>query len=63
MKYAIRLGGDPVWFCDGVEELFTTEEEAIKALNDEIEECEKDVKLGYLEDYDFSDYRIVEVKC
>jgi len=60
--YAIRLSGDPVWFTDGIEDLFNTEEEAIQAMIKECEELEEDIKLGYLEDFNFEDYRIVEVK-
>jgi hypothetical protein len=59
--FAIRLSGDPVWFTDGIEDLFNTEEDAIKAMENECKELEEDVKLGYLEDFDFEDYRIVEV--
>ena len=59
--YAIRLSNEPIWFTDGIEDLFSTEEEAIKAIATEIEELENDIKLGYLEDFDFEDYRIVEV--
>lgn len=59
--YAIRLSGDPVWFTNGIEDLFSTEEEAIKAIAEEIEDLEEDIKLGYLEDCNFEDYRIVEV--
>lgn len=60
-KWAIRLGGEVVWTCDGVEELFDTEEQALQALEEEARELEEDVKAGYLEDFDFQDYRIVEV--
>lgn len=64
MRYAIRLSGDPVWFCDGVEELFNTEEEAIKAIEQEITDCEDAVKLGYMDDAgDFESFRIVEVSA
>jgi hypothetical protein len=59
--YAIRLSGDPVWFTNGIEDLFNTEEEAVQAIIKESEEIEKDIKLGYLEDFDFDEYRIVEV--
>ena len=60
--YAIRMYRDePIWFCDGVEELFDSEEAAIQALNDEILEIEKDIKAGFLEDFDFDDYKIVKV--
>lgn len=63
-KYAIRLSGDPVWFSDGIEELFNTEDEAIQAIAEEIEACEDAVKLGYLDDAGgFEEFRIVEVSC
>lgn len=60
-KWAIRLGGEVVWTCNGVEELFDTEEEAVQAMIEESKELEEDVRLGYLEDFSFEDYRIVEV--
>ena len=59
--YAIRLSGDPVWFTNGIEDKFQTEEDAIQAMIKEREELEEDIKQGYLEDFDFEDYRIVEV--
>ena len=60
--YAIRLNGEPVWFSDGVEELFHTESHAIEAINVEVMVCEEAVKAGYMEDCGgFEDYRIVEV--
>ena len=59
--YAIRLSGDSVWFTDGIEDTFQTEEDAIQAMIKEREELEEDIKRGYLEDFDFEDYRIVEV--
>lgn len=61
MKYAIRLGGDPVWFCNGQEELFDSEEDAIQALNEEIVICEEAVADGFMDDFDFDDFRIVEI--
>ena len=61
-KYAIRLGGDPVWFCNGIEELFDSEDDAIQAMNEEIVICEEAVADGFMEDFDFDDFRIVEVK-
>jgi hypothetical protein len=61
-KWAIRLFHDePIWLCDGVEETFDTEQDAIKAMEMEFQELEKDVKAGYLEDVCFEDYRIVEL--
>jgi hypothetical protein len=59
--YAIRLSNEPIWFTNGIEDLFSTEEEAIKAIAEEIEDLEEDVRLGYLDDCNFEDYRIVEV--
>jgi hypothetical protein len=60
-KWAIRLGGEVVWTCNGVEELFDTEEDAVQAMIQESKEIEDDVRLGYLEDFSFEEYRIVEV--
>lgn len=60
--YAIRMYNDePIWFCNGVEELFSSEEEAIQALNEEIVICEEAVADGFMDDFDFDDYKIVEV--
>ena len=62
MTFAIRLSNQPIWFQDGKEMTYATEEEAELALIEEQEECERACKLGYMEDEgDFSDYRIVEV--
>jgi hypothetical protein len=61
-KWAVRLFHDePIWTCNGEEELFNTEDEAIKAIEDEIKECQWAVEEGYMEDFNFEDYRIVEV--
>jgi hypothetical protein len=61
-KWAIRLFHDePIWLCDGVEETFDTEQDAINALELEAQEIEKDIEAGYLEDFDFEDFRIVEL--
>jgi hypothetical protein len=61
-KWAIRLFHDePIWLCDGKEELFDTEQEAIDAMEEECKAIEADIKAGYLEDFDFEDFRIVEV--
>ena len=59
--YAIRLNGEPVWWCDGAEELYDTEEEAIQAINEEIVICEEAVADGFMEDVDFEDYRIIKL--
>ena len=60
-KYVIRLSGDPVWFTDGIEDVFSTEEQAIEAIREEIADCEEAVKLGYMDDCNFEDFRIVEL--
>jgi hypothetical protein len=60
-KWAIRLGGEVVWTCNGVEELFDSEEDAIQAINEEIVICEEAVADGFMEDFDFEDFRIVEI--
>jgi hypothetical protein len=59
--YAIRLINEPIWFTNGIEDLFSTEEEAIQALNEEIVICEEAIADGFMDDFDFEDYRIVEV--
>ena len=61
-KWAIRLFHDePIWFCNGVEEQWDTEQEAIDALEAEAKEIEKDIEAGYIDDFDFEDFRIVEI--
>ena len=61
-KWAVRLVyNEPIWTCDGQEILFGSEAEAIEALNQEIADQEEDVRLGYLEDCSYEDFRIVEV--
>jgi len=61
-KWAIRLFHDePIWFCNGVEEQWDTLQEAIDALDAEAKEIEKDIEAGYLDDFDFEDFRIVEI--
>lgn len=61
-KFAIRMYHDePIWFCNGVEELYNSEEDAIQALNEEIIICEEAVSDGFMDDFDFDDYRIVEI--
>jgi len=64
MKYAVRMYHDePIWFCNGEEELFSTEHEAIQALEDEAKECEWAFQQGFMEDAgDFECYRIVEIE-
>jgi hypothetical protein len=60
--FAIRLSNDPIWFQDGKEITYATEQDAEKALIEEMEECERACKLGYMEDEgDFSNYRIIAV--
>ena len=42
-KWAIRLFHDePIWFCNGIEEQWDTQQEAIDALEAEAKEIEKD---------------------
>lgn len=61
-KWAVRLFYDePIWTQNGKEILFNSEQEAIDALEEEAKEIQKDVELGYLDDCDFEDFRIVEV--
>jgi len=61
-KWAVRLFYDePIWMQNGKEILFNSEQEAINALEEEAKEIQKDVELGYLDDCDFEDFRIVEV--
>ena len=61
-KFAIRLSYDePIWTCNGKEILFNSIDEAVEAMNQEIEEQEEDVRLGYLEDCSYEDFRIVEI--
>jgi len=61
-KWAVRLFHDePIWLCNGEEELFSSEQEAIDAMEKEFEELQEDVKAGYLDDVCFEDYRIVEI--
>jgi len=64
MKYAVRMDYDqPIWFCNGKEELYDSEEDAIQALEQEAQACERACQLGYMEDAgDFECYRIVEVE-
>lgn len=61
-KYAIRLDNEPVWFCDGDEEVFDTEAQAIEAMIQENAECRAAVRAGFMADWGgFDEYRIVEV--
>jgi hypothetical protein len=61
--YAIRLSNQPIWFQDGIEMTYATEKDAEQALIDEMAECERACKLGYMEDDgDFDNYRIVGIK-
>lgn len=61
--YAIRLSNQPIWFADGIEMTYATEKDAEQALIDEMAECERASKLGYMEDSgDFDNYRIVGIK-
>jgi hypothetical protein len=61
--FVIRLDNQPIWFEGGKEMTYATEEDAERALIEEMEECERACKLGYMEDDgDFSDYRILKAK-
>lgn len=61
--YAIRLDNQPIWFYNGKEETFDTEQEAEQALIEEMKSCELAHQAGYMDDEgDFSDYRIVKAK-
>jgi hypothetical protein len=61
--FAIRLDNQPIWFEGGKEMQYATEEDAVQALIQEQEECERACQLGYMDDGgDFDNYRIVEVK-
>jgi len=61
-KWAIRLFHDePIWMVNGEEELFDTEQDAINAMEAEAKEIEKDIEAGYIDDFDFEDFRIVEI--
>jgi hypothetical protein len=64
MAYAIRYRYDneDIWFIGDQPMRFRTMEIAVAALNDEIEECKRAYRLGYMEDDgDFDNYEIVEV--
>ena len=62
LKFAVRLDNQVIWTCNGKEELYDTEEEAVKALIAEMDACERAYQAGYMEDAgDFDDYRVVEV--
>ena len=60
-KWAIMLDGEDIWFTNGKPDRYKTEGEALQALADEIEACEEAVKMGWMEDASFEEYRIVEV--
>jgi hypothetical protein len=61
--FVIRLDNQPVWFEDGKEMTYATEQDAELALIEEMAECEHACKLGYMEDEgDFSNYRIIKAK-
>jgi len=66
MKYEIQTqfiyGWENCWECDGKTEYFDTYENAKLALNDFLDEMAQAHFNGEIEDqYDPSDYRIVEV--
>lgn len=61
--FAVRIDNQPIWFYNGKEEQFSTEEEAELALIEEMKSCELAHQAGYMEDAgDFSEYRIVRAK-
>jgi len=62
-KWAVRLGNEIIWWSSyEQEELYDTEEEAEKALIEEMRVCQMEYEHGYMEDAgDFENYRIVEV--
>ena len=62
-KWAIRVDGQIIWWAsEHEEELYDTEEEAYKALIDEVRVCQQEYEHGNMEDAgDFEGYRIVEV--
>lgn len=61
-KFAVRLDNQVIWTCNGKEELYDSEEDALLALQEEMDACERACALGYMEDDgDFDNYRIVEV--
>lgn len=65
MTFAIRYRYDDedIWFIDNSPMRFDTLELATKALNEEIEQCQRAYHLGYMEDDgDFDMYDIVEVE-
>lgn len=55
------LDGEDIWFTNGEPERYQTEALALQALADEIETCEEAVKMGWMDDASFEEYRIVEV--
>jgi hypothetical protein len=60
--YAIRLGNQPIWFRNGKEITYETEEDALHALQEEMDECAHACEMGYMDDAgDFDNHRIVEV--
>lgn len=62
-KWAIRRNNEIIWWAsEHEEELYDTEEEAYKALIDEVRVCQQEYEHGNMEDAgDFEGYRIVEV--
>lgn len=62
-KWAIRVDGQIIWWAsEHEEELYDTEEEAEKALIEEMRVCQQEYEHGNMEDAgDFEGYRIVEV--
>lgn len=61
-KYAVRLDNQVIWTCNGKEELYDSEEDALLALQEEMDACERACHAGYMDDAgDFDNYRIVEI--
>jgi hypothetical protein len=62
-KFAVRLSGDPVWFEDGEEMLFDTEDDALAEIEVYLNDCAEAHALGYMID-DGSDcnFRIQEIR-
>ena len=57
-----RYDDEDIWFEDDKPMRFNTEADAVAALNEEIEQCQRAYHLGYMEDDgDFDCYDIVEI--
>lgn len=61
-KFAVRLDNEVIWTCNGKEELYDSEEDALLALQEEMDACQRACELGYMDDEgDFDNYKIVGV--